>query len=78
MKIISCPKHAGRASLAAGRHAETPADIPMDGWRDILLRVYNNVTEDRVITIAAGVTFYSFLAVFRAIAALVAIYGLVR
>ena len=48
----------------------------MRGWRDILLRVYNNVSEDRVITIAAGVTFYSLLAVFPAIAALVAIYGL--
>jgi membrane protein len=59
-----------------GRHANTPADIPMRGWRDILLRVYNNISEDRVITIAAGVTFYSLLAVFPAIAALVAIYGL--
>jgi membrane protein len=59
-----------------GRHADTPADIPMRGWRDILLRVYNNISEDRVITIAAGVTFYSLLAVFPAIAALVAIYGL--
>ena len=59
-----------------GRHADTPANIPMRGWRDILLRVYNNISEDRVITIAAGVTFYSLLAVFPAIAALVAIYGL--
>jgi membrane protein len=59
-----------------GRHADTPADIPMRGWRDILLRVYNNISKDRVITIAAGVTFYSLLAVFPAIAALVAIYGL--
>jgi membrane protein len=59
-----------------GRHADTPADIPPRGWRDIILRVYNNITKDRVITIAAGVTFYSLLAVFPAIAALVAIYGL--
>jgi membrane protein len=59
-----------------GRQAGTPADIPMRGWRDILLRVYNNITEDRVVTIAAGVTFYSLLSVFPAIAALVAIYGL--
>jgi membrane protein len=59
-----------------GRDADTPADIPLRGWRDILVRVYNNISEDRVITIAAGVTFYSLLAVFPAIAALVAIYGL--
>lgn len=59
-----------------GRHADTPADIPMRGWRDILLRVYNKISEDRVVTIAAGVTFYSLLAVFPAVAAFVAIYGL--
>ena len=68
---VQRPSEAGR-----GRHADTPADIPMRGWRDILLRVYKNISEDRVITIAAGVTFYSLLAVFPAIAALVAIYGL--
>jgi YihY family inner membrane protein len=66
-----------RASqLDRGRHADTPADIPLRGWGDILLRVYNNIGKDRVITIAAGVTFYSLLAMFPAIAALVAIYGL--
>jgi membrane protein len=59
-----------------GRRADAPADIPPRGWWDILLRVYDNITKDRVITIAAGVTFYSLLAVFPAIAALVAIYGL--
>jgi hypothetical protein len=47
-----------------GRHADTPADIPLRGWGDILLRVYNNIGKDRVITIAAGVTFYSLLAMF--------------
>jgi uncharacterized BrkB/YihY/UPF0761 family membrane protein len=70
------PRYAGPADLTPGRHADTPADIPMRGWRDILLRVYNNISKDRVITIAAGVTFYPVLAVFPAIAALVAIYGL--
>jgi membrane protein len=69
--------HSRRASESGrGRHADTPSDIPIRGWRDILLRVYNNIGKDRVITIAAGVTFYSLLAVFPAIAALVAIYGL--
>jgi len=40
-----------------GRHADTPADIPLRGWGDILLRVYNNIGKGRVITIAAGVRF---------------------
>jgi membrane protein len=45
-------------------------------WRDILLRVYDNISEHRVIAIAAGVTFYTILAICPAIAALVALYGL--
>jgi len=56
------------------RHAATPSDMPARGW-DILLRVWENIGEDRVILVAAGVTFYCLLAIFPAIAALVAIYG---
>jgi len=56
--------------------ASTPSEIPARGWKDILLRVYENIGKDRVIAIAAGVTFYSILALFPAIAALVALYGL--
>lgn len=72
----SDPKMRQVGEPGRGRQAETPADIPLRGWRDVVLRVYNNITKDRVITIAAGVTFYSLLAMFPAIAALVAIYGL--
>jgi membrane protein len=59
-----------------GRSASTPSEIPVRGWKDILLRVYDNISEHRVIAIAAGVTFYTILAIFPAIAALVALYGL--
>lgn len=61
---------------ARGRLAETPSAIPARGWKDILLRVYHNISEHRVIALAAGVTFYSLLAIFPAIAALVAVFGL--
>ena len=60
-----------------GRHAATPAEIPAQGWRDILLRVYNEVGEDRILMIAAGATFYVLLAIFPALAAFVSLYGLV-
>jgi membrane protein len=40
------------------------------------LRVYQNISKHRVILVAAGITFYSILAIFPAIAALVALYGL--
>ena len=59
-----------------GRLADTPSEIPARGWKDILWRVYQNIGEHRVVALAAGVTFYTLLAIFPAIAALVAIYGL--
>jgi membrane protein len=59
-----------------GRSARKPSDIPARGWKDILLRVYSQIGEDRVVSLAAGVTFYSILALFPAIAALVSLYGL--
>jgi membrane protein len=61
---------------ARGRSASTPSEIPARGWKDVLLRVYENISEHRVVEIAAGVTFYTILAIFPAIAALVALYGL--
>lgn len=59
-----------------GRQAASPSDIPSKGWKDILLRVYANISKHRVLALAAGMTYYSILAIFPAIAALVAMYGL--
>jgi membrane protein len=59
-----------------GREATTPSEIPPRGWKDILLRVYQNISKHRVLALAAGMTYYSILAIFPAIAALVAVYGL--
>ncbi len=59
-----------------GRSASAPSQIPWRGWKDILLRVYNNISEHRILANAAGITFYALLAIFPAIAALVSIYGL--
>src|SRR5437016_8587346 len=74
-------KHSGRADNTAldpgrGRFAEGPSEIPARGWKDILLRVYEGISEDRILANAAGVTFYALLALFPGIAALVSIYGL--
>jgi membrane protein len=59
-----------------GRDARSPSEIPVKGWKDILLRIYANIGEHRILALAAGVTYYSILAIFPALAALVAIYGL--
>jgi membrane protein len=60
-----------------GREASRPQDIPPSGWKDILWRVKDQVKKDRLSIIAAGVAFYGLLAIFPALIALVALYGLV-
>lgn len=65
-----------RPEVGRGRAAEAPQQIPATGWKDIAWRVYAGVQEDRVMLIAAGVTFYMLLAIFPATAALVTLYGL--
>ncbi|MBA1159328.1 YihY/virulence factor BrkB family protein [Microvirga sp. Marseille-Q2068] len=59
-----------------GREANTPTQIPSLGWKDILWRTYEEFSQDRIMSVAAGVTYYALLAIFPAIAALVSIYGL--
>ncbi|GJD36699.1 YihY/virulence factor BrkB family protein [Methylobacterium aerolatum] len=59
-----------------GRDAQHPTQIPAAGWKDILVRVYLEFLKDRVLAVAAGVTFYTLLALFPGIAALVTLYGL--
>lgn len=59
-----------------GREATAPSEIPARGWKDILLRIFANVSRHRVLSLAAGMTYYSILAIFPALAALVAVYGL--
>ncbi|WP_240534970.1 YihY/virulence factor BrkB family protein [Notoacmeibacter marinus] len=59
-----------------GRQARSVTDIPAAGWKDVLLRVYQEITDDRVLLVAAGVTFYLLLAMVPALSALVSVYGL--
>lgn len=62
--------------MSRGRNAETPAEIPAAGWKDIAYRLKDEIAADRVGLIAAGVAFYGLLALFPAITALIAISGL--
>jgi membrane protein len=54
-----------------------PWHIPWTGWKDILWRVYASVNDNRLLAVAAGVVFYSLLAIFPAVAAFVSLYGLI-
>ncbi|NPD70308.1 YihY/virulence factor BrkB family protein (plasmid) [Lichenicola cladoniae] len=60
----------------AGRCARPARPAARSGWA-IAKAVVSQVFSDRLMTEAAGVTFYTLLAIFPALAALISIYGLV-
>lgn len=66
-----------RVEMGRGRSADRPGDIPKEGWKDILWRVWDQLGVDNISMVAAGVAYYALLAIFPAVAALVSIYGLV-
>lgn len=63
-------------SRAEGRDVDAPEGARPPGWGTVLKRVKARVKDDNLSIIAAGVAFYALLAIFPAMAALVAIYGL--
>jgi membrane protein len=65
-----------RDSTRIGRDALRPTAIPWQGWRQILIRVYQSLMRDNVTVIAAGVAFWAILAVFPGVAAIISAYGL--
>src|ERR1700752_408584 len=65
-----------RLDAGRGRLSDRPSEIPARGWKDILLRIYYGISDDRILANAAGVTYYALLALFPGIAGLVSIYGL--
>ena len=69
--------HMARAAEPGrGRKASVPWHIPWEGWKDILWRTYQQIDEDRLLAVAAGVVFYGLLALFPAVTAFVSFYGL--
>ena len=65
-----------QSDRARGRSAARPQDIPARGWRDVLWRTWQEVSENNIFLIAGGVTYSVLLALFPALAALVSVYGL--
>lgn len=59
-----------------GRSATDPRQIPVSGWKDVLVRTWNDVLENNLFLVAGGVTYAILLALFPGLAALVSIYGL--
>ena len=59
-----------------GEEAPTSLAVPRQGWKNLLMSVYHGISDDRILLIAGGVTFYAILALFPGIAAIVSVYGL--
>src|SRR6266511_3256103 len=64
------------AERGRGRRAHAPLRIPWRGWKDVLVRTYHELQNDRLLALPAGVAFYSLVALFPAIAAGVSSYAL--
>lgn len=60
-----------------GEHARLPIHIPWRGWWQVARRVWRSIGEDNVPLMAAGLAFYSMLALFPLLIAAITVYGLV-
>ncbi len=56
--------------------AKDPTEVSARGWKEILKSLLKSFNKDRILALAAGVAFYAILAIFPALAAMVALYGL--
>ena len=70
------PEAFEKAEPGRGRNATHPLQIPPLGWKDVLWRVYRETLRDKLPIVAAGITFYTLLAIFPALGAFVSLYGL--
>ena len=73
---VMTPEAFEEAEPGRGRNASSPLEIPPLGWKDILWRVYRETMRDKLPIVAAGITFYTLLAIFPALGAFVSLYGL--
>jgi membrane protein len=58
--------------------AEAPPPQPSNidqSWKRVLIRVYETIGRNRILSVSAGITFYGLLAIFPAVAAFLAVYG---
>jgi membrane protein len=65
----------GPSGCGTGAEPNTPPKSPKR-WRDVVLRVFHGISEDRITTISGGVTFFVLLALFPGLAGLISLYGL--
>jgi membrane protein len=57
-----------------GRMARSPADMTWLGWKDVLLRFAGNIAENRLMSLAGAVAFFTLLSLVPALSLFVTIY----
>jgi membrane protein len=77
MKSTGLGKSCGVTQSNVGSQADSPTQIPVRGWRQVLARAVHKSQEHNVSLLAAGVAFYAFLALYPALIALVTLVALV-
>jgi membrane protein len=77
MKSTNFGKMSGVTRSDVGSQADSPTQIPLRGWRQVVSRAFHESQEDNISLLAAGVAFFGFLALFPAVIALVTLVGLV-
>ena len=60
-----------------GRDADSPTEVPAQGWKDIALRVKDEISKDRLSLISAAMAYYALFAFVPAISSVVLIYALI-
>lgn len=65
----------GKNESDRGRNAETPKEIPAKGWKDTLMRVKKEVSDDKVSMLAASMSYYALLACVPALTSMVLLYA---
>ncbi len=62
-------------SPGRGRDAESPTDLPRQGWRDIFWRTQRKLSKDNLPILAAGVAYYAFIASVPGLLVVMVIYA---
>ena len=69
--------HDRESGLAVCHSAQSLAQIPVKGWKAVALRAWKRSNEDNIGLVAAGVAFYTFLALIPLLGVTVLSYGLI-
>lgn len=62
---------------APGRNAPSPWRMPLREWKDVAVNTWRESSKDNIGLVAAGVAFYTFLALVPLLGSTVLVYGLV-